>query len=79
MTPWLVDRAPHRSPAGDTAGDTPVNPPRGGGISYSIRKSERRDMDIFLIIAAVIFAADALWHKSLVAAGLFFFVLSMLV
>lgn len=36
-------------------------------------------MDTLLVIAAVFFAIDAAWHKSLVAAGLFFWVLSFLI
>ena len=36
-------------------------------------------MEIFLIIAAVCFAVEALWHKSLLGAGLFFWVLSLIV
>ncbi len=36
-------------------------------------------MDIWLVVAAVIFAIDAAWHKNLVAAGLFFWVLSFLI
>jgi hypothetical protein len=35
-------------------------------------------MQIFLIIAAVCFAVEALMHRSIVAAGLFFLTLSMM-
>jgi hypothetical protein len=33
--------------------------------------------NVFLVVAAVLFLIDAIWHKSLVSAGLFFLVLSM--
>ena len=36
-------------------------------------------MDWLLVFAAVCFAVEALWHRSVLAAGLFFFVLSVAV
>lgn len=36
-------------------------------------------MQIFLLIAAVCFAVEALWHRNIIAAGLFFWVLESIV
>jgi len=35
-------------------------------------------MDILLVIALVCFGIEAFWHKSLTAAGLFFWVASLI-